>query len=107
MTERPLRLETAPELVIKYPECSACEIDLEPKPCAGWICPNCWTTWSDDAHDGDVGDLTDFSFTDDDLVCPNYEAWRLIDRPPEDRDRVIRLAIERGDAVRRMNEARK
>lgn len=50
-----LRLAEAPSLVIHYPTCSTCDVDLDFDD--GWICPSCGTAWDATASDGDKGDL--------------------------------------------------
>ncbi|MFC8732159.1 hypothetical protein ACFT5B_06855 [Luteimicrobium sp. NPDC057192] len=59
MTEY-LKLAEAPQLVIHYPTCSTCDVDLETDG-DGWTCPTCGTSWDMRADDGDTGEL--------------YESW--------------------------------
>ncbi len=50
-----IRLAEAPQWVMHYPTCSACDVDLEIED--DWYCPSCGTSWSQGAGDGDVGEL--------------------------------------------------
>ena len=60
MTAHYLRLSEAPQLVTHYPTCGACYVETD-NDGDGFTCPNCGTAWSNDAGDGDLGDL--------------YESW--------------------------------
>jgi len=51
-----VRLSEAPSLVIQYPLCSTCLVDVEVD-ADSLTCPICGTSWSHDAGDGDKGDL--------------------------------------------------
>jgi hypothetical protein len=66
-----IRLEKPPEFVIRYPQCSACDVDLDHDGDM-WTCPKCGTTWPHDANDGDLGELREFD--EDEPVVPNAKA---------------------------------
>lgn len=51
-----VRYAEAPEFVLHYPTCSACDVELEHDGDA-WECPKCATTWDSQAGDGDKGEL--------------------------------------------------
>lgn len=53
-----LKLDHKPVLVIQYPLCGTCQIDVEADP-DGLTCPNCGTWWSHKAGDGEAGELPD------------------------------------------------
>lgn len=85
MSDAYLRLSEPPTYCVSWPECSACQVGLEPYD--GWACPSCGTTWPDSANDGDKGAL------DGDLagpVVPNDDAWRFSHLTGEARDAAVR-----------------
>jgi hypothetical protein len=51
-----IRLAEAPQWCMQYPTCSACGVDLD-NDGDGWVCPCCGTAWSNNAGDGDTGEL--------------------------------------------------
>jgi hypothetical protein len=55
-----IKLTEPPAFVIRYPQCSACMVDLHTDS-DDWTCPVCGTSWSMSANDGDEGTL--------------YESW--------------------------------
>lgn len=75
MTDPNFRLAEAPVLSLNAPDCGTCEVSVESDG-DGWTCPNCWSTWSYDQGDGDVGQLHDYEDPDAlPLVDPD-DAWR-------------------------------
>ena len=74
-----IKLAEAPALVVQYPTCGACGVDLECED--GWTCPVCGTYWPSDASDGDTGSL--------------YEEWsgETLDSPAVDDDEASRAGM--------------
>ncbi|WQY99780.1 hypothetical protein [Microbacterium phage MO526] len=76
-----IRLVEAPAIVLRYPECGACGVDLGHDG-DDWVCPVCGTSWPTDAGDGDTGSL--------------YEEWSgesLDDAPALDSDAAFNAGI--------------
>lgn len=51
-----VRLAAAPQLVLQYPLCGACTVELDHDG-DSFVCPSCRTSWDPNAGDGDTGTL--------------------------------------------------
>ncbi|WP_264032155.1 hypothetical protein [Cellulosimicrobium sp. SH8] len=92
MSTEYLKLAEAPSLVIHYPTCSTCDVDLENDGGDGWTCPSCGTSWDYGADDGDTGELYE-SWSGEELVGPvldEDEAFRVsYGRKREEQERYL------------------
>lgn len=82
---RHLRLATAPYLSINYPDCDACEVQVDDYG-DGFTCPSCGTQWDYGDSESIPGKMPE------DLpgpVCPNNWAWRVSHLSGEERDRAV------------------
>lgn len=85
-----IKLATAPQLVVHYPECGACLVETDLEGGVGFTCPVCGTCWPVDASDGDTGEL--------------YEDWsgdKLHTEPVTEEHAVVAgLKYQRADMAR-------
>ena len=75
MNTPPVRYDRAPYLVMHYPSCSACAVDLDLDGDV-WQCPKCWTTWDMRDTDGDPGELWE-EFNEDQPVTSHEDGWKM------------------------------
>lgn len=98
-----LKLAEAPEWVLQYPTCSACDVDLFTDG-DGWLCENCGTSWSMNASDGDRGLLYEEWSGEklDGAPVSEAQAWRIADEKKRAEHAAL-LAKIRADSAARVS----
>lgn len=98
MSTEYLRLDTAPGLRHPgNPICEACDVETTLED--DWLCPSCGTTWPAYSHEADPSDGTLYAdWSGEELtgpVCPVEMAWQVAHFKGAERDKRVRVLIER------------